>query len=189
MMFNVMLSLSVEMDRLVIVSVRSLVEFGGGCVTFGGSIGFSWARTSFSLRMVAVFYAMIGLSGTICFRGGFCCTGFQCWFTIRFILCMSSQNCVLNISFLVVTLLFFCRVCGHSVNLMSFIWLSISFGLYPLCLSLWTRCTFIWLKLCLFEFVLRYLFVSPFIIAFLVAVGWYDSACHIVVCLLVCYVF
>ena len=42
MMFNVMLSLSVEMDRLVIVSVRSVVEFIGGCVMYVVSIGFVW---------------------------------------------------------------------------------------------------------------------------------------------------
>ena len=96
-------------------------------------------------------------------------------FMIRFFLCMSSQNCVLKISFLVVGFIFFCRVCGRSVNLTSFIWLSISFCLYPLCL--WTRCIFIWLKLFLTELVLRYLFVSPFMVAFLVAFGWYDSAC------------
>ena len=66
MMFNVMLSISVEMDRLVIVSVRSVVEFGGGCVAFVVSIGFSLARTSFFLRLGAVLNAMIGLSGKIC---------------------------------------------------------------------------------------------------------------------------
>ena len=68
MMFNVMLSLSVEMDRFVTVSVRSVVEFGGGCVSFVVSIGFSLARTIFILRLGAVFNAMIGLSGKICFR-------------------------------------------------------------------------------------------------------------------------
>ena len=132
MMFKVVLS-SVEMDRLVIVSVRSVVEFGT-C---------SLARTSFFLRSGAVLHAMIGLSGKICFRCGSCCIGFQCLFMIRFILCMSSQNCVLKINFLVVGFIFFCRVCGRSVNLTSFIWLSISFCLYPLCLSWWTRCIFI----------------------------------------------
>ena len=34
------------------------------------------------------------------------------------------------------------------------------------------RCTFILLKLFLSELVRRYLFVSPFIIAFLVLFGW-----------------
>ena len=32
-------------------------------------------------------------------------------------------------------------------------------------------------EIVLSELVLRYLFVSPFMIAFLVAFGWYDSAC------------
>ena len=54
MMFNVMLSLSVEMDRLVIVS-RSVVEFGGGCVSFVVSIGSS-------------LHQFLSLSGKICFR-------------------------------------------------------------------------------------------------------------------------
>ena len=47
------------MDRLVIVSVRTVVEFGGGCVTFVVSIGFSLAHTSFFLRFGAVLNAMI----------------------------------------------------------------------------------------------------------------------------------
>ena len=66
MMFNVMLSLSVEIDRLVIVSVRSVVEFRGCCVTFVVSIGLSLARTSFFLRLGAVLNAVIGLSVTGC---------------------------------------------------------------------------------------------------------------------------
>ena len=142
------------------------MEFGTCSVAFVVSIGFSLARTSFFLRLGAVLHAMICVSGKICFRCGSCCTGFQCLFMIRFILCMSLQNCVLKISFLVVGFIFFCRVCGRSVNLTSFIWLSISFCLYPLCLSLWTRCIFIWLELFLSELVLRYPFVSPFMIAF-----------------------
>ena len=81
-------------------------EFRGDCVAFVVSIGFSLALTSFFLRLGAVLNAMIGLSWKVCFRRGFCCTGFQCLFMIRYILCMSSQNCVLKISFLVVTLLF-----------------------------------------------------------------------------------
>ena len=68
MMFNVMLSLSVEIDRLVIVFVRSVVEFGGGCVAFVVSIGFSLAPPSFFLRLGAVLNAVICLSGKICFR-------------------------------------------------------------------------------------------------------------------------
>ena len=59
MMFNVMLSLSDEMDRLVIVSVRSVVEFGGGCVAFVVSIGFSLSHTSLFLRLGAALNAMI----------------------------------------------------------------------------------------------------------------------------------
>ena len=46
-MFKIVLSLSVEMDRLVIVSVRSVVEFEFGCVAFVVLIGFSLAALGF----------------------------------------------------------------------------------------------------------------------------------------------
>ena len=110
MMFKVVLFSSVEMDKLVIVSVMSVVEFGACSVAFVVSIGFSLARTSFFLRLGAVLHSMIGLSGKICFRCGSCFIGFQCLFMIRFILWMSSQNCVLKICFLVVGFIFFCTL-------------------------------------------------------------------------------
>ena len=56
-MFNDVLSPSVEMDRLVIVSVRSVVGFGSGSVAFVVSIGFSLAHTNFFLRLGAVLNA------------------------------------------------------------------------------------------------------------------------------------
>ena len=69
MMFNVVLSPSVEMDKLVIVFVRSVVGFRSGCVAFVVWIGFSLARTNFFLRL-AVLNAMIGLSGKFVLDGG-----------------------------------------------------------------------------------------------------------------------
>ena len=111
--------------KLVIVSVMSVVEFGACSVAFVVSIGFSLARTSFFLRLGAVLHAMIGFSGKICFGCGACCIGFQCVFMMRFVLCMSSQNCGLKSRFLGVGVICFCRVFGRSVHLTSFTPLSI----------------------------------------------------------------
>ena len=54
MMFKAVLFSSVEMDKLVRVSVRSVVEFGTCSVAFVVSIGFSLAHTNFFLRLGAV---------------------------------------------------------------------------------------------------------------------------------------
>ena len=85
-----------SIDRLAIVSVRSVVAFGSGCVVFVVSIVFGLAHNNFFPSLGTVLNAMIGLSGKIYFRCGFCCTGFQCWFMIRFVLCMSSQLGAIN---------------------------------------------------------------------------------------------
>ena len=47
MVFEVVLFSSVEIDKLVIVSLMSVVEFGACSVVFVVPIGFSLARTSF----------------------------------------------------------------------------------------------------------------------------------------------
>ena len=62
MMFKVVLFSSVEMDKLVIVSVRSVVEFGTCSVAFVVSIGFSLACTSFFLRL-GLFYMLWLVNG------------------------------------------------------------------------------------------------------------------------------
>ena len=71
-------------------------------------------------------------------------------------------------------LCFLLRVLFRSLNFMSLIWLTIWLCLYPLCLSLFTSLHFIFSKFVSFEFVLRYLFVSPLLMALMVDGGWYD---------------
>ena len=69
----------------------------------------AFSCTNFFLKLVALFFvnAMIDLSAQEdLFQmhiGSVVYAGFQCLFMIRFILCMSSQNCVLKISFSVVS--------------------------------------------------------------------------------------
>ena len=90
-----------------------------------------------------------------------------------FILFISSVYCVTKTNLsgcLVLTVLL--RVSPLSQNLISLMWLMIWFCLYPLCLSLCINLSVTDLKLASFELVLRYLFVSPFAIALMVAGGW-----------------
>ena len=73
---------------------------------------------------------------------------------------------VLNTIFIMFVFVFCLRVCGRSLKHMNLISLMISSFLYPLCLSLCARCSFILSNVSLLELVRRYRLVSPLIIAF-----------------------
>ena len=77
---------------------------------------------------------------------------------------MSSKKCVAKISLLgYLVLTFLVRASFLSLNWMSLTWLIIWSCLYPLC--------HINLKLVSFELILRYIFVSPLVIALMVEGG------------------
>ena len=96
----------------------------------------------------------------------------QSFLKIPLILLMPSEYCVAKINLLgCLVLIFLVRASFLLLNGMSLTWLTIWLCLYPLCLSLCINLSVIDLKLVSFELVLRYLFVSPLAIAFMVEGG------------------
>ena len=141
-------------------------------------IGLSLALTSFFPREGFDLYVIIsGDRNNMCFRYWLFFINFQCLLKIRLILWMSSMLCVTNTNLSVC--LGFCFLVKASflpLNLISLMWLTIWFSLYPLCFNLCTSLHVIFWKLVSLELVLRYHCVSPLLIAFMVEGGWYEFA-------------
>ena len=66
--------------------------------------------------------------------------------------------------------------CCLFLNWTDSMWGSICLYLYPLCRSRFVSLCFVFLNSYSFELVLRYLLVSPLLIALIVVGGWYEVA-------------
>ena len=108
-----------------------LCWFGLFCVE--SSSGFNLALTSLFFRDWFVLNAITGCSGKISFNVSFFAISFQCFFNMCLILCMSSQNCVVNTSLFCFCLLLD-KAIGLLLNLISFTCLRIL--LCILCVSI-----------------------------------------------------
>ena len=147
----------VSVSVLVIVWSRLGLGFGVcSCLSEGlmvsivaalcSRIGFSLARTSFFRKFCDVLKAMVGGVGKIALKNGSFWIGFQCLYNICFILCVSSQNCVMKTVLFCLGLVVLVRDVCLDEKRISLISCSISICLYPLVMSFLVRWCFILLN-------------------------------------------